>query len=190
MGHKILDGSYDTFIQRITSNNNPDFFVMTYNPHSLCVDNLWIVPKHFFTPAIVQKRKPLSPDARRSGWVGCNILFDEIHQQGRISIIQKGITVERNEVLAKMSQASLLATNNIDTRGWLFDVLNCINKFQKDEFSLNEMYLFENELQMRHPQNKNIRPKIRQQLQMLRDKGFLEFLNRGHYRKKDDSSKV
>lgn len=186
LGHKIVDGSYDTFIQRITSNNNPDFFIMTYDPYSLCVENLWIVPKHFFTPAIIQKRKPLSHDARRSGWVGCSILFNEIPQQGRISIIQQGVAVEKNEVIAKMSRASLFAAHNLDTRGWLLDILNCINNIPKEIFSLNEMYLFENELQIRHPQNKNIRPKIRQQLQILRDKGFLEFIDRGYYRKKDN----
>ena len=38
-------------------------------------------------------------------------------------------------------------------------------------------------LQARHPQNNNIRPKIRQQLQVLRDKGVIEFLGRGLYRK-------
>ncbi|MGN1131915.1 MAG: hypothetical protein ACI4RL_03340, partial [Ruminococcus sp.] len=29
----------------------------------------------------------------------------------------------------------------------------------------------------------NVQAKIRQQLQLLRDKGFIEFTERGHYRK-------
>ena len=33
-----------------------------------------------------------------------------------------------------------------------------------------------------HPQNRFVRPKIRQQLQILRDLGLLEFLGRGRYR--------
>ncbi len=32
-----------------------------------------------------------------------------------------------------------------------------------------------------HSENKNIKPKIRQQLQFLRDKGYLEFLGNGVY---------
>ena len=32
--------------------------------------------------------------------------------------------------------------------------------------------------------NNNIEAKIRQQLQILRNKGIIEFLERGHYRKK------
>lgn len=184
IGHKISDGAYDTFIQRITSNNNPDFFVMTYNPFELCVDNLWVIPKHFFTPAIVEKRKPLSDGARRAGWVGCNILFDEVPQQGRIRVIQRRIEVEKDEVLTNVSRASCLATSSLDARGWLLDILNCINRIPKEVFSLDEVYQFDQELQKRHPQNNNVRPKIRQQLQVLRDKGYLEFLDRGLYRKK------
>ena len=30
-GKKINDGAYDTMIERITSNNNPDFFLMAYS---------------------------------------------------------------------------------------------------------------------------------------------------------------
>jgi type II restriction enzyme len=33
-----------------------------------------------------------------------------------------------------------------------------------------------------HPLNRNIRPKIRQQLQVMRDHGVLEFLGQGRYR--------
>jgi len=38
-------------------------------------------------------------------------------------------------------------------------------------------------LKLKHIENKNIEAKIRQQLQFLRDKGFIEFLGRGKYRK-------
>ena len=63
------------------------------------------------------------------------------------------------------------------------DVLNCVNAISSAEFTLNEMYSFENELKIKHPQNNNIKPKIRQQLQFLRDMGFIEFLGNGIYRK-------
>ena len=35
----------------------------------------------------------------------------------------------------------------------------------------------------KHPDNHHIKDKIRQQLQMLRDNGIIEFIGRGHYRK-------
>ena len=49
--------------------------------------------------------------------------------------------------------------------------------------TLEEMYQFADELQSKHIENHNIKAKIRQQLQILRDKGFIEFLGNGHYRK-------
>ena len=47
------------------------------------------------------------------------------------------------------------------------------------------MYEFVNELKIKHTSNNNIEAKIRQQLQFLRDKGFIEFTSRGNYRKID-----
>ena len=51
------------------------------------------------------------------------------------------------------------------------------------EFALSDMYRFENMLSLKHPENNNVQAKIRQQLQLLRDKGFIEFLGNGKYKK-------
>jgi type II restriction enzyme len=64
------------------------------------------------------------------------------------------------------------------------DVLNCVNSIPTDDFTLQDMYRFVDELSVKHTGNRNVEAKIRQQLQLLRDKGFIEFLGRGHYRKK------
>ena len=45
------------------------------------------------------------------------------------------------------------------------------------------MYRFEEMLAIKHPDNHHVKDKIRQQLQMLRDNGIIEFIGRGHYRK-------
>ena len=42
-------------------------------------------------------------------------------------------------------------------------------------------YDFESELTALHPQDRNVRPKIRQQLQVLRELGLLDFLGQGTY---------
>ena len=59
--------------------------------------------------------------------------------------------------------------------------MNCVEKFRNKEFSLEEVYAFENFLSLKHPNNKHVKDKIRQQLQMLRDRGYLKFLSRGKY---------
>lgn len=183
LGHKINDGAYSTMIERITSNNNPDFFFMSYSKKELCVKDFVLIPKHFFVPNIIEKRKPLAPTARRAGWVGCNILIDKIPEQGRVEIISNGKIIDIKSVVNKVNKSNQLETRDINTRGWLLDVLNCVNKIPSQMFTLDEIYKYKNELYIKHPQNNNVKPKIRQQLQFLRDKGFVEFLGNGRYRK-------
>jgi DpnI-like restriction endonuclease len=59
---------------------------------------------------------------------------------------------------------------------------NAVRGLNKKEFTLGEVYAFADELVCLHPHNKNIEPKIRQQLQGLRDLGFVEFVGGGNYR--------
>lgn len=76
----------------------------------------------------------------------------------------------------------LLREKEISAKGWLLDVMMCVEKLGHEEFSLNEVYRFEPFLREKYPNNRHIRDKIRQQLQYLRDKGYLEFIERGRYR--------
>lgn len=181
VGRKIVGGSYNKCIERITGDNNPDWLVISYNAAELCVDALWFVPKHFFVPEIVERRKPLSERAKRKGWVGCNILFGEIPAQGRIALVSGRTPVARSDVERRVKIAERLYTGDLGARGWLMDVLACVNTIRNERFTLGEMYAFEPELQTRHPGNNNVRAKIRQQLQLLRDRGLLEFKGRGVY---------
>ncbi|MBQ3404414.1 MAG: restriction endonuclease [Oscillospiraceae bacterium] len=180
---KVTDGAYSTMINRITSLDNPDFFFMSYSKADWSVRNFFFVPKHFFTPGIIEKRRPLSENARRAGWVGCNILLESIPATGRIPIIEHGQAIDEKEVLKKVAIAESLVVADINARGWLLDVLSCVDRIESRAFTLSEVYGFENELSAKHPANHNVRPKIRQQLQLLRDRGLIEFTRRGEYRK-------
>ena len=183
MERKIANGAYDTFVQRITSNTSPDFLILNYSMEKLYIRNLWFIPKHFFVPNIVEKRKPLPNTARRAGWIGCNIYFDKIPKQGQIGIICNRIPIAKNDVIAQVQDMSFFDTDNISTRSWIVDILYCINKIPKTIFSLEDVYQFESWLASQHPANHNIRPKVRQQLQILRDNNIIEFLGNGLYTK-------
>ena len=98
IGSKIVDGAYNTMIERINSNLNPQLFVMNYS-EKLSVTDLIFVPKFFFTFDIIEKRKPLSENARRAGWTGCNILYEKISEQGKINIIFDGKEIEKEKIL-------------------------------------------------------------------------------------------
>jgi type II restriction enzyme len=60
-------------------------------------------------------------------------------------------------------------------------VLNIVRGLGRREFTLAEVYAQEAALGRLHPQNLHVRDKIRQQLQVLRDLGFIEFLGSGQY---------
>jgi type II restriction enzyme len=183
IGHKIVDGAFKAVIERLKSNHNPNLFLLAYNPQNYEVLNFFVVPKHFFIPQIIEKRKPLSQIARRAGWVGCNIILDSIPKAGKIFYIKDKLILPQKTILENWRRTLFLKKEPKATeRGWLFDIMNCIDILGKKEFSLTEIYDFEKELQRKHPRNLHIKDKIRQQLQILRDNGYLEFLGKGSYR--------
>lgn len=182
LGGRILDGAYQTAIQRLKSDNSPNFFLLNYNSTNLNVVNFFVVPKHFFTPDILERRKPLSEHARRAGWVGCNIVFQKIPQTGRIFYIKNRRIENKEDVLDSWKKTLFLRDEKETTaKGWILDVMNCIDMIGKKEFCLNDVYRFENYLQQKHPFNRHVKDKIRQQLQYLRDKNYLKFIRAGAY---------
>ena len=159
IGKKIVDGAYDTMIERISSLTNPDLFILQYTT-DYAVTDLTLIPKFFF-----------------------NILYSNIPEQGKISIIKNSTFIDKFAVVDRYAKVKKIQTNNIESRGWLFDVLNCVNSIRSELFTLKEMYGFVTILQKLHSGNNNVEAKIRQQLQVLRDKGFIEFVKPGVYRK-------
>ncbi len=182
IGKKIVDGAYSTMIERITDANNPNLFVMEYSD-DLQVRNLILIPKFFLVPSVIEKRNSLRSDARRAGWTGCNILYYKIPEQGKIMLIDDQRMSDRSEVITQYARVKKLKSADVDNQTWLLDVLSCVNLISKTEFSLQDVYKFTRTLQIKHNENHNIEAKIRQQLQILRDRGYIEFLGRGQYRK-------
>ena len=155
---------------------------MGYLP-SLSVNDFFIVPKHFFVEEIIEKRKPLKLTARRAGWVGSNILFSRIPKAGQIFYIQNGIEISKKEVLSNWQKTVFLKEIKKDeARGWILDIMNCIDDLNTNEFTLQDLYSYEQVLKKLHPENMHIKDKIRQQIQLLRDRGYLIFLEKGNYR--------
>ncbi|WP_264520175.1 DpnI domain-containing protein [Flavobacterium sp. N1994] len=180
----ITDGAYDTMTNRITSETNPNFFFLTYNKE-LAVDNFLIIPKQFFTPDIIIKRKPLSETAIRAGWTGCNIDLSKVSELGKIFLVEKSKIISPAIVQTAFNKTTFIRNKSSDTKGWILEILYCIEKIPNKDFTLKDIYNFESELKIKYPNNNFIRDKIRQQLQLLRDKGIIEFNGRGTYKKID-----
>lgn len=177
---KVVDAAYDSMISAIRSDRAPNLLVMQYS-ESWLVQNILLVPRFFFSESVIQKRKALGPTARRAGWVGCNILLGEIPREGKIPIVSDGIEREKRQVRQEFARLKHLADLPPSLRGWTLDVLRAIRSLRRTTFSLQELYDFESALQALHPQNRNVRPKIRQQLQVLRDLNLLNFVSPGKY---------
>lgn len=85
IGAKIVVGAHRTMLERLAANNNPNLILLSYHRDERRVVNLSVVPKQFFTPAIIEECKPLAPTAKRAGWIGCNIRLSEIPDAGKIN---------------------------------------------------------------------------------------------------------
>jgi|SRR3989339_429959 len=181
MGAKIADGAYNTMIERLQSANNPNFFFLNYNVKNYEVLNFVVIPKHFFVPEIIIKRSQGIKD--RPNYIMCSIDLSGIPKSGKIFYI-KDRKIERKEKVLENWQKTLFLrkSNKIELRGWILDIMKCIDKLKKNEFTLEEVYAFENLLSKKYQDNKHIKDKIRQQLQFLRDKDYLKFLGNGKYK--------
>ena len=87
---------------------------------------------------------------------------------------------EDNDTLIVINDVSKLINK---MSPWQKDVFMCINRMESATFTANDIYQFENELKVLHPNNNNVKPKIRQILQQIRDMGFVKFTTRGTYKK-------
>ena len=182
---KVISSEYKTIITRLQETDKPNFFFLHYLASAHSVNDFFVVPKYFFVPEIIEKRKALSENARRSGWVGSYILFSRIPDSGKIYYVEGGREFSKKEILTKWQKTAFLRdVKKPELKGWILDIMNCIDALGKKEFSLNDMYSFDDALSVLHPENKHIKDKIRQQLQFLRDKNYIEFLGGGMYRLK------
>jgi type II restriction enzyme len=181
-GRKITDGALGAMNARLAANDNPNLLLLNYDASHATVTNLIVVPKHFFVREIIEPRKPLAPTARRAGWQGCNILIGRIPDSGKIWIVRDSTPSDKQDVLEAWQSTLFLRDRSLAARGWLIEVMKCVEQIGREEFTLTDVYAFEGVLSRLYPDNANVRPKIRQQLQVLRDQGFLQFLGGGTYR--------
>ncbi|MBM4020238.1 MAG: restriction endonuclease [Planctomycetes bacterium] len=182
MGRRLRDAAYCPMMERAQANLSPHFAFLAYDAQAWRVQALLLVPGHFITPDVIQQCKPLSAAARRAEWVGCFILTDNIPADGRVAVVEAGLALPPDTVRLQWRRFAHLVHASADERGWTVDVLRCVRALGPELFTLREFYRrFEEQLAAQHPDNRNVRPTIRQQLQVLRDRGVVRFLGRGRY---------
>jgi type II restriction enzyme len=187
--NSVLGSEYKTTMRSIRDSVHPSLILLHYDRKAWAVRDLSLVHRACITTSCIMPRKPLAVTARRAGWQGCMISISSIPRIGRISVVSQGVVMRQDSVLAQWKRSETLLRVEPSRRGWLADVLNCVERLYST-FTLQNMYSFEAVLGAKHPNNRNVRAKIRQQLQILRDLGFVEFISPGvyHYLKESSSA--
>jgi len=181
-GAKILDSAYSQMKRAILTDHTPNLFVLHYDLTAWAVRTVILIPHFAFALSAIERRPPLAPTARRAGWIGCNILLDKIPAHARIPVVSEGTPHTPREVRASYNRLRPLEKLQAEKRGWTLDVLQVLQSLGKPEFTLADVYAHSTHLAKLHPDNRHVRDKIRQQLQVLRDLGLLSFLGSGEYR--------
>lgn len=110
-GKIITDGEYNKMIEAIYSQQTPNFFFLNYSSNIEHIINLIFVPKEFIVPSVIQKRKPLSSNAKRYGWTGCNIVIGSIPNKGKIYTIKDAKPIEKSIVKSNIISIDFLRRN-------------------------------------------------------------------------------
>lgn len=179
----ICGGEYNTIIKKLEDNSLPNLLYLNYGPNYE-VKNLIVIPKYYFSKSSIIARKPLASTARRSGWVGSYINIKHLPSSGKILIIRNSKFIDKKLVLYKYNKTLFLSGMQEKSKGWILEIMKCIDKLDLNEFTLNCLYDYEDELKNIYPNNNNIDAKIRQELQILRDMNYVESLGNGIYRRR------
>jgi type II restriction enzyme len=179
-GSRIPDGAFSAMMTTIREGRTPSFLLLEYSP-MWEVRNLTAVHHSLVTQDCIEERKALGPQAQRAGWIGCNIILPKIAFDGRIPVVTDGNALIRETPRTAFGRLQFLSKLPSERRGWAASLLNLLRQLPGDRFSLSDAYDFEATLSKLYPANNNVRPKIRQQLQVLRDAGLIKFLGNGRY---------
>lgn len=137
----------------------------------------------FRSCAHVQKASVVSATARRSNWVGYVLNVGLGPASAKIPMIADGVEIPCQVVREQYARIAKIQTLKPAQRGWTLDVLRCVESLPNAVFTNDDVYTFEPELARLYPGNRHIQPKIRQQLQVLRDRGLLKQPARGQWQR-------
>lgn len=184
-GSRVPDGAYETMMDAIKEDKTPNFLIMQYELATWTIKNLIVIPHFAFPPSAILKRNPTTPKGRSQPWIGCNIALDRIPIDARIALVTDRAITPAEEVRKRFKKVKPLEELSVKERGWTLDVLNVVRSLNKPEFTNSEIYEFVPHFEKLYPGNRHIRDKIRQQLQVLRDRGFLVPTAKAIWRQRD-----
>lgn len=97
--NKVKGAAYQLLAAAVNRNQHPNYFLLEYVFLTLKVKNVILIPKQFLCAEQIERRKALPATARRAGWVGCNILIENIPEIGRIYVVQNQKVLPKESVM-------------------------------------------------------------------------------------------
>lgn len=179
LGRTIIGSNYQKLLDAVLANKSPNFFLLHYQLPEWLVRNLFVIPRFAISPSVIIKRKPLSATAKRKDWVGYVLNIGLVPASAKIPLVVEGAEVPPHEVREQFARIARIQGLKPEQRGWTLDVLRCVESLPNAPFTNDAVYAFESELAILYPNNRHIRDKIRQQLQVLRDRNLLKPVRRG-----------
>ena len=178
----IPAGGYDRSLEAFREGRVPSFLLLSYSPATRKVTDLLAVNRVLISPMALRRReRPLARPGREKYYLS-SIDLSRVPDCARVPIVRHGF--ERPARFVRQSWdrfAFVRKPAEPEDRDWIRDVLSCIARLPGREFALRELYDFEPELAALYPNNRHIRDKVRQKLQVLCRKGVLRRVVAGVY---------
>src|SRR5258708_22587620 len=124
LGTKIVDAAYSEMKRAILSDRTPNLYVLHYDLAQWAVRTVILIPHFAFALSAIECRPPLGPDARRAGWIGCNILLHKIPADARIQIVESGEARAPYQVRHAYDRLRPPPNLYVIYLGWSLDLLN------------------------------------------------------------------
>ena len=174
---------YGRMMEAVHAGRAPHFHLLHYELPTELVRNLTVIPRFAISSSAIQRRNPLRDSARRPKWVGYVFNLRIVPDSAKIALVREGEVIDLTLVRRQFAKIARIESLRPEQRGWTLDVLRCVESLHSEAFTNDDIYAFEPELARLYPGNRHIRDKIRQQLQVLRDRGFLQQPARGHWQR-------
>lgn len=176
---KITGSEYFSTIEKINT-KKPNWILLERN--DIQVTGLTLIPNYFFYNDMIEKRNELSSKAQRAGWTGCLIRVDMIPSFAKIQFVKNGVEVSEKIIKYKLSMINRFKNIDTEKKDWKLILMYLIDRIPDTIFSLNELYSNIDEFKLSHPNNNFIKENIRHTLQLLRDEGYVKFLDSEGYK--------
>ncbi len=99
-----------------------------------------------------------------------------------IKTTQRGWTLDVLNIVRRLVESRRRGNESLNKKSTDQESLRLLTSSPTNEFTTADVYAFARELEKLHPDNRHVRDKIRQQLQVLRDAGLLLHIDRGVWR--------